>query len=255
MLENIRIVLVGTTHPGNIGAAARAMKTMGLRRLYLVDSQGFPSAEATAMASGADDVLARATVCDSLDEAIGDCHLVLGASARRRTLEWSQLSPEEAAARLLEEAGEREVAVLFGRERYGLTNDELKRCQHLVVIPADPEYSSLNLAQAVQVVTYELTRVHRNRAFVRDPGSREPVTDEVMESFYGHLEAMLYDIGFLKEQPGKLMLRLRRLFNRARPDATEINILRGILSDVQKAAKSAGSKSLAKTRRRKENQR
>lgn len=234
MLENIRIVLVGTTHPGNIGAAARAMKTMGLRRLYLVAPVGFPSAEATAMASGADDLLAAAVVCDTLDQAIADCRLVLGTSARMRTLDWSTLEPEEATALALGESDRHPVAVLFGRERYGLTNDELKRCQHLLYIPTDPSYSSLNLAQAVQVIAYELTRRSRAGAQRCRAGNHQPVTSEVLESFFGHLEETLADIGFIRKQPGKLMLRLRRLIHRARPDATEINILRGILSEIQK---------------------
>lgn len=233
MQDNIRIVLVGTTHPGNIGAAARAMKTMGLERLYLVAPQGYPSAEATAMASGADDLLAEAVVCESLDEAITGCRLVLGTSARPRTLDWSTLSPEEAAGRAVAESSRHPVAVLFGRERYGLTNDELKRCQHLVYIPANPAYSSLNLAQAVQVIAYELTRRSRGGLPERET-AHEPVSAEVLESFFGHLEETLRDVGFIKKQPGKLMLRLRRLFHRARPDTTEINILRGILTDVQK---------------------
>jgi len=234
MNENIRIVLVGTTHPGNIGAAARAMKTMGLGSLHLVDPAGFPSAEATAMASGADDLLARAVVHEMLPDAIADCRLVLGTSARPRTLDWSTLGPEDAARLAVEESSRHPVAMLFGRERYGLTNDEVKCCQHLVQIPANPEYSSLNLAQAVQVICYELAR----QGTVASPSrvEREPVSAEILEGYFGHLEETLRQIGFLKDQSDKLMLRLRRLYHRARPDATEINILRGILSDTQRIA-------------------
>lgn len=234
MSENIRIVLVGTTHPGNIGAAARAMKTMGLERLYLVNPAGFPSAEATAMASGADDLLARAVVHDTLEDAIADCRLVLGTSARPRTLDWSTLGPEDAAGLAVTEASRHQVALLFGRERYGLTNDEVKCCQHLVQIPANPEYSSLNLAQAVQVICYELAR---QGTVARSPVvDHEPASSEALESYFDHLERTLREIGFLKDQSDKLMLRLRRLYHRARPDATEINILRGILSDTQRIA-------------------
>lgn len=233
MMDNIRIVLVNTTHPGNIGAAARAMKTMGLRRLYLVNPAQFPSAEATARASGADDLLAEATVCESLTEAIAGCTLVLGTSARQRSLAWPELSVADAAAKASAEAGNRQVALLFGRERYGLTNDELKTCHYLVYIPTPGPYGSLNLAQAVQVVSYELAR---HAGAKREAPEHVPASAERMESFYGHLETTLSQLGFLHEQSDKLMLRLRRLFNRARPDTDELNILRGILSSAQRAA-------------------
>jgi len=188
MLENVRFVLVNTTHPGNIGAAARAMKTMGLRRLYLVSPKGFPSAEATAMASGADDLLQNAIVCETLSDAIGDCALVLGTSARQRSLPWPELAVSEAASTAAEEAGTHQVAILFGRERYGLTNDELKTCHFLVYIPADASYGSLNLAQAVQVVSYELSR---RAGLGREAPEHHPASAERMESFYGHLETAL----------------------------------------------------------------
>ena len=233
MINNVRMVLVNTTHPGNIGAAARAMKTMGLSSLYLVNPARFPSAEATAMASGADDLLERAVVCESLPEAIADCGLVLGTSARQRSLAWPELAVDEAAATAAGEAPSHPVAILFGRERYGLTNDELKTCQYLVYIPANPAYGSLNLSQAVQVVSYELSR---HAGLGRKPPEHVPASAERMESFFGHLEAALRDLSFLHEQSDKLMLRLRRLFNRARPDTDELNILRGILSAAQRAA-------------------
>lgn len=234
MMDNLRIVLVNTTHPGNIGAAARAMKTMGLRRLYLVNPGQFPSAEATARASGADDLLAEATVCQSLPEAIAGCTLVLGTSARRRSLAWPELSVADAAAEAAREAGSRQVALLFGRERYGLTNDELKTCHYLVYIPTHDAYASLNLAQAVQVAAYELSR---HAGFTRPPPEHEPATAERLEGFYAHLEETLRELEFLDDQSDRLMLRLRRLFNRARPDDDELNILRGILSDTQKAVR------------------
>lgn len=232
MMDNIRIVLVNTTHPGNIGAAARAMKTMGLTRLYLVNPAGFPSAEATARASGADDLLTGATVCQSLPEAIAGCGLVLGTSARQRSLAWPELSVAEAARVAATESASHEVALLFGRERYGLTNDELKTCHYLVYIPTHDAYASLNLAQAVQVAAYELSR---QAGLERETPAHEPAAAERMEGFYGHLETTLRELGFLHDQSDKLMLRLRRLYNRARPDDDELNILRGILSDTQKA--------------------
>ena len=156
MLEQIRIVLVGTTHPGNIGAVARAMKTMALDNLWLVAPKQFPSAEATARASGADDLLARARICTDLSEAIEGCRLVVGASARLRTVQWPQMAPRECARALLSEATAGPVAILFGRESSGLSNQELDRCSHLVHIPSNPEFSSLNLAAAVQILTYEI---------------------------------------------------------------------------------------------------
>ncbi len=232
MMDNVRIVLVNSTHPGNIGAAARAMKTMGLRRLYLVNPAQFPSAEATARASGADDVLTGATVCGSLAEAIAGCTLVLGTSARQRSLAWPELSVADAATEAAREADGRQVAVLFGRERYGLTNDELKTCHYLVYIPTHDAYASLNLAQAVQVVAYELSR---HAGLSRRIQDHEPASADRMEGFFGHLEETLRELGFLHDQSDKLMLRLRRLYNRARPNDDELNILRGILSDTQKA--------------------
>jgi len=229
----IRVVLVETTHPGNIGAAARAMKTMGLERLHLVRPREFPSAEATARASGADDLLARAVVCDSIEAAIAGCGWVVGASARIRSLEWPLLDPREAALQAVRESGTGEVAFLFGRERSGLTNAELDLCHALVHIPANPDYSSLNLAQAVQVVAYEL-RMAQGAALPEREAEFPPATAEEMEGFYAHLEQTLYDLEFITpERPGRMMPRLRRLFQRARPDRNEINILRGILAAAQ----------------------
>jgi tRNA (cytidine32/uridine32-2'-O)-methyltransferase len=234
MMDNVRIVLVNTTHPGNIGAAARAMKTMGLRRLYLVNPAQFPSAEATARASGADDLLAEATVCRSVTEAIAGCTLVMGTSARQRSLAWPELSVTDAAARAAREPEGHQVALLFGRERYGLTNDELKTCHYLVYIPTHEAYASLNLAQAVQVAAYELSR---HADLTRESPEHHPAPADRMEGFDDHREDTLRELGFLDEQSDRLMLRLRRWFNRARPDDDEINILRGILSDTQKAVR------------------
>ncbi len=238
LFSNIRIVLVNTSHPGNIGAAARAMKTMGLTRLYLVDPQQYPCAEATARASGADDVLAAARVCDTLEEAVAECGLVVATSARERRLEYPSLSPDECALKLLSEASGNEVALVFGRERTGLTNEELDHCHYLTNIPSNPEYSSLNLAAAIQVLCYEL-----RKASIRDdiPVAPEPDTAErfatamEMEGLHRHLADVMQQVNLVSPDKPKLMLhrRLRRLFQRARPSVTEVNILRGILSAVQ----------------------
>lgn len=234
MKTNIRIVLVNTTHPGNIGAAARAMKNMCLERLYLVQPQDFPCAEATARASGADDVLANAVVCENLEQALDGCRFAVGTSARSRRISWPVENPRQAAARLLEESKQGEVALVFGREHSGLSNEELERCHYLVHIPSNPEYSSLNLAAAVQVLSYELMMVAPDENTHLEDEVREVVTADEMESFFGHLEQTLVDLGFLDaSQPRKLMRRLRRFFNRARPDKTEMNILRGVLSAAQ----------------------
>jgi len=231
-----RFVLVNTSHPGNIGATARAMKNMGLSELCLVAPQQYPSAEATARASGADDLLASARCYDTLDKAIADATLVIGASARCRSLPLPVLDPHQCATLLHEQAGAAQSAILFGRERTGLTNDELDRCHYLVQIPSNPDYSSLNVAAAVQVIAYEI----RMAAIARG-GAPAPVQEAdyasagQMEQFYAHLERTLVEIEFLDPgNPRQLMRRVRRLFGRARPDQNEINILRGILTAVDK---------------------
>jgi tRNA (cytidine32/uridine32-2'-O)-methyltransferase len=232
----VRIVLVGTTHPGNIGAAARAMHTMGLDRLSLVAPRAFPSDEATARAAGADGVLAQARVCADLAEALEGCRFVVGASARTRALPWSTVTPREAAPRLLAEARLGEAAVVFGRESSGLSNDELASCHALLHIPTDPGYSSLNLAMAVQVVAYELRlAMLADAAPGPAPERLDPLaTVEDLERFYVHLERTLVEAGFLNPaNPRHLMLRLRRLFSRALPEEKEVRILRGILSALE----------------------
>jgi tRNA (cytidine32/uridine32-2'-O)-methyltransferase len=241
-LERIRVVLINTTHPGNIGAAARAMKVMGLSSLHLVTPKIFPNAEATAMASGADNLLQTAVVHDSLDSALAGCSLVLGTSARLRSLPMPLLDARRASEQAVQEAEGHDVAILFGRERYGLINEEMQRCQFLVNIPSNPEYSSLNLAQAVQIIGYELRVAAMGGAGVSVPPlDWAPVDDSQMEGLFSHLERTLLDIRFLNpKQPKKLMMRLRRLFNRARPDQNEINILRGILKASQEAADKEG---------------
>ena len=237
-LSRVRIVLINTTHPGNIGATARAMKVMGLTQLHLVTPKVFPSADATAMASGADDLLQYATVHDSLASAIDGCSLVLGTSARLRSLPMPQMDLRAAAESALAEVEGQDIAVLFGREAYGLTNDEMQRCHQLVHINTNPDYGSLNLAQAVQVFCYELRMAAAGGGGqVLAPADWEPVDAGQMELFYEHLEQMLLDVKFLNpDQPKRLMMRLRRLFNRARPDQNEMNILRGILAAAQRVA-------------------
>jgi tRNA (cytidine32/uridine32-2'-O)-methyltransferase len=230
-LSHIRIVLVETTHPGNIGATARAMKNMGLHDLALVAPKIFPSGEAKARASGADDVLAAARVCRDVQEAIGDCALVIGASARLRTIRWPQLSPRECAEKIA--TGTARTAILFGREHSGLTNDELERCHFLLHIPCNPDFSSLNVAAAVQVVAYEIFAASQGPA--AESSGVALATAAEMESFFGHLENILYDIRFLhhRKSSPSIMRRLRRIFNRAQLEKKEIHLLRGILSAVR----------------------
>lgn len=233
-------MLINTTHPGNIGATARAMKVMGLSQLHLVTPKAFPHADATARASGADDLLHQARVHQSLEDALAGCSLVLGTSARLRSLPMPQMDVRRAAESALREPGSGDVAILFGREAYGLTNEEMQRCQFLVHIRTDPEFGSLNIAQAVQVVSYELRMAALGGAGeALPPADWEPVDVRQMELFYEHLEQALLDIRFLNpDQPKRLMMRLRRLFNRARPDQNEMNILRGILAAAQRSAAS-----------------
>ncbi len=237
-IENIRVVLVETSHPGNIGAAARAMKTMGLSDLRLVAPQQFPCAEATARAAGADSVLEAAQVCDTLDEALEGCSFVLGTTARKRSLTWPVVDPREAGELLAAESAGGEVALVFGRERSGLTNDQMVRCHQLVNIPSNPEYSSLNLAAAVQVLAYEVRMQLEARQGVEEaPVADDPVaTADNMEGYFRHLEKTLVAIGFLDaDNPGRLIPRLRRLYARARPTLNEVNILRGILTETDKS--------------------
>lgn len=232
MLSNIKIVLVETSHPGNIGAVARAMKNMKMNNLWLVAPKIFPSAEATSRASGADDVLARATVCQTLEEAIADCQLVIGASARCRTISWPEMTPRECAEKLAADAQTAKAAILFGRENSGLKNHELDLCRYLLRIPCNSEYSSLNLAAAVQVICYELFVASGQPYEIRvgDKGEDPLATTAQMEMFYDHLYEALTDIGFMHPDKSKsIMRRLRRLFNRAQLDTKEVDILRGIL--------------------------
>lgn len=232
-LDNIHIVLVQTSHPGNIGATARAMKTMGLRSLRLVAPKHFPHADATALASGADDLLCSAGRFETLAEAVADCVTVAATSARRRTLHWPFLSPRKAAERLLADAVAGPVALVFGRERSGLSNEELDCCQWLIHIPTDPDYASLNLAMAVQVLAYELRVAAGAPGQEQEPGRDMPGAAE-LERLYEHLGTVMLQTGFLDpDNPRYLMRRMRLLLNRARPDQNEVNILRGFLAATQ----------------------
>lgn len=236
MLTPPRFLLLNTSHPGNIGASARAMKTMGLGELCLVEPKEYPSAEATARASGADDLLARARVFDSLDDALQGCNLVIGASARARSIPCPLLDPRECATMIAEQGDGGQAAVLFGNEQSGLSNAEMDRCQYLVRIPANPDYSSLNLAAAVQIIAYELRMAGLSQAgdVAGEQPQRVPVDSPEMERFYRHLEQVLVELDFLDpENPRQLMRRLRRLYSRAGPDSNEMNILRGILTATQ----------------------
>lgn len=244
IFEQIKIVLVETSHPGNIGAAARAMKTMGLSRLSLVRPREYPCAEATARASGADDVLMAAQVHETLEAAIADCMLVMGTSARLRTLKWPQLNPRETAEQVIRQSGEGGVAIVFGRERTGLTNDELALCHYLVNIPSNPEYSSLNVASAVQILCYELMMhvSHSEMTTESQELGEQPVEQIEMQRLYSHFEEALVDLDFLDPaNPKHLMRRIRRLFNRVRLTQNEVNILRGILTAAQRCCRMGRS--------------
>ena len=236
-LDSIRFVLVGTTHPGNIGAAARAMKTMGILNLHLVEPLHYPSAEATARASGADDILASAVVHDNLQSAIEGCHQVYGMSARLRHLTVPIVDPRQAVKQIQQHHDGAQVAIVFGREHSGLSNDELDRCQKLINIPANEAYSSLNLAAAVQAFAYELKMSFNPEIKVGLVGEdREAIDAKDLEHLYIHFEESLMAIGFLEPQnPKNLMRRLRRLFNRADLDRNELQILHGILRAAEKS--------------------
>jgi len=232
-LNNIRIVLVATSHPGNIGAAARAMKTMGLSQLVLVNPLRYPDPQAEWRAAAATDVLDQCRVCASLDEAVADCHWVVGASARPRRIPWPVADVRTSAQKLLAEAAAGQVAVLFGREADGLSNEELQRCNAHLRIPASPDYPSLNLAMAVQVVAYELFAA---QAVPAEPEwDRPPATAAEVEAMLAHLERLLVATDFLDpDNPGQTLTRLRRLAARAGLDQTEVRMLRGIATQLEK---------------------
>ena len=241
MLQNIRIVLVETSHTGNMGSVARAMKTMGLTNLWLVNPLVKPDSQAIALAAGASDVIGNAQIVDTLDEALAGCSLVVGTSARSRTLPWPMLDPRECGLKSIAEGQHAPVALVFGRERVGLTNDELQKCHYHVAIAANPEYSSLNLAMAVQVIAYEVRMAWlatQEKEVEPKEETAYPLVDD-LERFYGHLEQTLLSTGFIREgHPGQVMNKLRRLFTRARPESQELNILRGILASIEQKNKA-----------------
>ena len=241
--DNIDIVLVHTTHSGNIGGVARAMKNMGLHRMTLVSPTEFPAPEATWRAASAADVLGNARIVDTLEEAIADCQFVVGTSARERRIPWPVQDARRCAERIASHSSNERVAVLFGREDRGLLNEELERCHLHCHIPSHEAYASLNLAMAVQIVAYELRMAHLGEVtnLAEDAQWDTPfATAEDMDRFYEHLEFTLVDIEFLKpEAPRQLMRRLKRLYNRVRLDEMELNILRGILSETQKRARKS----------------
>lgn len=249
--DQIRIVLVETSHSGNIGAVARAMKNMGLGNLWLVNPASFPDETSYARSAGASDVLDRAHVVSSLDEAVADCVMVMGTSARGRKVPWLVIPPPDAAATAVQQAGSGKVALVFGRENHGLSNEELQRCHYHIHIPSNPDYSSLNLAMAVQVICYELRMFHLKSLEEGESGpylqpmvapgdegwDSPPATAGEVEGFFGHFEQTLVDVNFhRRDNPRHLIARMRRLFQRARMDQMEVNILRGVLSSIQKAA-------------------
>lgn len=249
--DRLRIVLVCTQHPGNIGSAARAIKTMGLSRLVLVGPERSDSVDSWALAAGADDVLAAALRFDTLAEAVADCRLVLGCTARSRRVALDEMLPRDAAARTIREAaGGAEVALVFGRERTGLTNDELQLCHAAVHIPANPEYSSLNLAAAVQVIAYELRLALLDmgtegeaRRVVETRREDPPASHAELEGFFTQLAETLDAIDFHKGRaPESAMRKLRRLFLRTELDSREVRLLRGILADAERMAVLAGQR-------------
>lgn len=237
VLDSIRIVLVQTYHPGNIGAIARAMKTMGLNELYLVDPREYPSEEASSRAAGALDVLDNATIVQTLPEALADCTQVFATSARKRNYTRPQVTAEEAAGWINDNPNEK-IAIVFGRERMGLSNEQLGMCQQLLYIPGNPEYDVLNIGSAVQIVSYELFKQfgnHRDDLETSEIETEEYASQLELERFYQHLENTLSDTGFLiKNHPGEAMQRLQQMFARAQPNAKELRMLRGILGSVDK---------------------
>ncbi|XKE47038.1 RNA methyltransferase [Halomonas organivorans] len=239
MLPNIRIVLVQTYHPGNIGASARAMKTMGLDNLVLVNPRCFPNPEATRLAAGAEDLVDNARVVSSLTEAVHDCVQVVGASARLRSLPLPHFDePADMADTLVANAADDPVALVFGRERFGLTNDEIRHCSHQVSIPANPDYGILNLSQAVQVLAYEVFRSWRQRPAsdfrTPRPSHDRPPTREQLGHFHAHLSRVMQDSGFITQPHARTEEQLQALFARAQPSRKELSLLRGLLSSLER---------------------
>jgi len=240
LLKQFRIVLCETSHPGNIGSVARAMKTMGFLDLYLVNPKDFPSRHAEALACGAEDILQNATLVTSLESALKNINHVIGFTARKRELTQPHKNVRDLSKQLITEANNNKIAIIFGNETNGLSNLELQHCQSLGFIDANSKYSSLNLAHAVQIVCHEIRMVSelpiKNKILKQIP--KKYVSHDLQNGFYKHLEEILDEIGFLKKiQADRLMIRLRLLFNRTQMEKEEVNILRGILSEIQKKLK------------------
>lgn len=241
MLDDIKIVLSHTTHPGNIGAAARALKTMGLKHLRLVNPTDFPSAEATRRASRADDILASAQVYDSIEESIADCKLVIGTSARSRTLPWPMLEPRALAETIAADTDKRPVAIMFGTENSGLTNEELQLCHYHVFIPTNPDYSSLNVASAIQLIAYEMRLAALSNLGEPEPAEVDvdegeyPASAADVEQFYQHWQQVMASTGFFNPmKPRMIHMRFRRIFNKSQLTISEIKLLRGFLASIKK---------------------
>jgi len=239
LLNSVKVVLVGTTHPGNIGATARAMKNMGILDLALVEPKEFPSDVATFRSKAAKDILEKASVHTSLEEAISECELVVGTSARGRTVPWPVLNPREAAEEMHKSSLNGKVAIVFGREDRGLTNEELGLCNFHVHIPSDPEYSSLNLSQAVQILAYEIRLSYLQDLHVNEEyWDVELANNEQTERLINHMDELMQEVNFYDvENPRKLLVRVRRFFKRSKIDVMEANIFRGLFATIQKKLK------------------
>jgi len=240
MFKNIRIVLVNPSHPGNIGAAARAMKTMGVERLYLVNPERFPDIEAYYRASRADDVVNNAVVTSSLEEALKGSALVLGTSARDREMPQPMLNPRQAAEKVISEyGGDVEIAMVFGCEKYGLSNEDLLRCHYHIKIPSVDNYSSLNLAAAVQVITYELRMAQLSQLVAPQDvkkNNKQLSTVDELEGLYKHIEEAMIAVGFFDPQkPRRMMSRIRQIFNRAQLDKDDVDLLRGMMKSTARS--------------------
>jgi len=239
-LQNIKIVMVGTTHPGNIGAAARAMANMCFTRLTLVDPQCPVGEIAYARASGANAILDNRETCNDLAQAIADCNCVIAASARRRSLSWPELSPPELSDKLIDMSDTARTALVFGREHSGLSNDEMQLCNYMVCIPTNPDFSSLNVASAIQVLCYQIFQQQAIEPQIARPLEKQdmPVAHSELEGYFEHLQNVLQMCDYLDpQQPGLIMQRLRRLYLRSEVTRNEINILRGMLTAIEKQRK------------------
>ena len=239
LLNSVKVVLVGTTHPGNIGATARAMKNMGILDLALVEPKEFPSDVATFRSKAAKDILEKASVHTSLEEAISECELVVATSARGRTVPWPVLNPREAAEEMHKSSLNGKVAIVFGREDRGLTNEELGLCNFHVHIPSDPEYSSLNLSQAVQILAYEIRLSYlQDRHVNKEYWDVELANNEQTERLINHMDELMQEVDFYDvENPRKLLVRVRRFFKKSKIDVMEVNIFRGLFATIQKKLK------------------